>query len=151
MIEIALRQAILANPEVVSYIGDRLYPVAVPEGAPYPLIVYERTSTTRSYTMQQSDGLCVATVDLKILMAPRAGVEQYHELKKLANYVRLAVDGFTQRSPQANSTGATRITYVMVANENDDVFAPAHAEGEDSLGVQLTLNVAYSEPVRSYL
>lgn len=151
MIEIALRNALLLSPEVRSLLGDRVYPLAAPENTAFPCVVYARRSTEREYHMSGSCGEAKATVELAILATPRATADQYYELKKLAGYVRQQLDGYTQRDPASQVTGATRIKYVQITAESDDVFAPAHDEGEDSMGVSLTLEVAFSEPASKYL
>lgn len=151
MIEVTLRNHLLSDPDVKLLLGDRIYPLAAPENATYPLMVYRRSGTNREYMMTGSCGEARATFDLAILAEPQAGVDQYYAMKRAADAVRMALDGFTQRRPEAPATGKTQVKLVQITAESDDVFAPAHDEGQDSMGVAMTLDVMFSEPVRAFM
>lgn len=151
MIEATLRNYVLEDPDVRLLVGERIYPLTAPEGATYPLVVFRRSATARQYHMTGSCGESVATFTVSVMAEPRAGIDQYLQIKNISEALRLALDGYTQRLPSTHGTGSTRIKWVQITAESDETFPPAHAEGQDSMGVSMTLDVAFSEPVRQFM
>lgn len=51
-IEAAVRALLVGAPAVATLVGQRIYPYALPQGATYPAIRYQRISTDRTYSIQ---------------------------------------------------------------------------------------------------
>jgi len=53
----ALRAFLLADPAIAAAVGDRVYPLKMPQGVDAPSIVYQRISGQGDYHMQGASGL----------------------------------------------------------------------------------------------
>ena len=56
MIETAVVAALLADATVAGLVGEGIYPMAVPQGAPVPAIVYQRIFTGPLHTLVGDEG-----------------------------------------------------------------------------------------------
>lgn len=64
MILQAVYQILIGNPGLAALVGDRVYPVVIPEDVPSPVITFQRVTTDREYTKDGPSG--VATVMLQV-------------------------------------------------------------------------------------
>lgn len=145
-VRIAIYQLLTQAPEVARLVADRVYPLALPQNPTFPLILYERTGTARTRSMRGSTGQATATLDLSLMHQPEPNHDQDLELARLAEEVRLLLDGYTQRRPEEYvQFGGTRITRIFVQDERDVLFAPIHGEEIAAQGVLMPLEVAFEE------
>ncbi len=88
VIEEALVAHLLANAGVIAYVGNRIYPLVIPEGVELPAIAYQRISTPRESTHSGPSGLASPRFQFSCVSG------KYSEANGLVNAVRRALDGY---------------------------------------------------------
>jgi hypothetical protein len=78
-----------ASPGVTALVATRIYPMLMPQTAPLPAVTYQRISTERVQGLRGSLGL----IDPRVQVDSWA--ETYGTAKRVAEQVRLALDGYT--------------------------------------------------------
>lgn len=100
-------------PGVAQYVGFQVFPVAVPNGAEFPFIVYRRANITREGSL--AGPLFRPLVNLQI-----ASWSLTHDAaRRLADEVRLSLDGHT------GSLGGCTIHDMRLVSETDDYLDPS--------------------------
>jgi hypothetical protein len=87
MVEIAIRDLLLADTTVSGKVGTRIYPVVLPTDCAYPAITYQLISDTSSPTLT-STGQQQKRVQIDCWS------KTYLEAKQLQTAVRAVLDGF---------------------------------------------------------
>ena len=106
-IETALVTHILADPAIVAVIGNRLYPLAIPQGGEVPAIVYQRVSSPRTLTL---DGDSVNSPRIQF----SCYAETFGQAKQLAMRLYESLDCFS--GVLGNKTKAA----ALMADNRDD-------------------------------
>lgn len=125
----ALYELLTANAGVAALVGDRVYPVKMPQKAAFPAIVYAKSGGARSHSNDGSSGFNRAVFALDCWAASLA------QASAVANAVRLAVDGYRGTVLGVDFNGV-----FLVGEEEgwDDDRAMAYAS--------LDLEVLHNEP-----
>lgn len=89
MIEEGLTSLLLASNQLQQLVGDRIYPVLVPESSPYPCISYQTISEVSDNTSDGPSGY----VDRRIQVD--AWGKSYPDVRHAQDAVRQAIEGFS--------------------------------------------------------
>jgi hypothetical protein len=74
------------DPDVSAIVGDRVYPLIMPQGSPLPAVTYQRISSARFYAHDGPSGLARPMIQLS------CWAESYDEAKQVAALVRKALE-----------------------------------------------------------
>lgn len=135
MIEAELTTLVLADDDVEALVGTRMYPIIAPQNSTLPYIIYRRLSTSRPTTHDDSAGYAQAIVQLTVW------ADKYDEAKGLAEEVRQVLDCYN-----ANDWDNHDVSGVLVLDEKDVASLPEAAGEVPLFGVQLDVEVMFSEP-----
>ena len=106
-------QRLASTPGVARYVGFQIFPVAVPNGAEFPFVVYRRANISRESTL--GGPLLMPEVNLQI-----ASWSLTHDAaRRLADEVRLSLNGYT------GSLGGCKIHDMRLVSETDDYLDPS--------------------------
>ncbi len=86
MIEQTLRSYLLAQPAIAALIGERVYPLVLPQGAALPAITYQRISSVRESSHEGPSGLAHPRFQLNCWSGTYAGA------RAMADAVRPSVN-----------------------------------------------------------
>ena len=106
-IEEALVDLLTDDVATNAIVSGRIYPLAMPQGATMPAVVYQRISGPRVQAHDGPSGLAFPRFQFACIAATFAAA------KTLANALRVAIDGY-----QDTSAGV-RIDAILVQNEID--------------------------------
>lgn len=87
--EEAIRTILEDDADTYGQVGSRIYPQAAPIGSAYPLIVFQRITTTHYRHTTGISGFADASVQVDYY------AKTYAKAKELAEYARLALDGYS--------------------------------------------------------
>ena len=91
LIGIHIKEVLLKDEALRKDIGDRVYPLVIPEGAPqYPFVVYESTGIQPFNT---KDGSCEDSVGVSVAIVSKS----YESVIGIANTVRYDLEGKTAK------------------------------------------------------
>ena len=107
-IESGLYAHLTSDPDVSALVGDRIYPLLVPQDATLPAIAYQRISTGRDETHTGPSGLSQARIQLTCI------ADSYDAAKAVADAVRSSLDGFS------GTMGGINVGACFVTNDRDD-------------------------------
>lgn len=107
---------VTSYPTVQAYIGQRLYPVTLPQNPTYPAATYRRVSTNVQYT-RDGDGVGRARFQVDCYAT------MYSQIISLANVMEDALEAFT-------STMGPNVSRTTVVNRMDDYEWFLLASGE---------------------
>lgn len=107
-IESGLYTHLTNDPDVSALVGDRIYPLLVPQDASLPAIAYQRISTGREEAHTGPSGLCSARIQLTCI------ADSYESAKSVADAVRKSLDGFS------GTMGTFEVGACFVVNDRDD-------------------------------
>jgi len=130
-IEEALYAHLVADSGVAAQIGNRLYPLVIPQDAALPAAAYQRISGPRVLAHDGTLGLADARMQFT------SHAETYSDAKALARAIRESVDGYRG---VMGGAGGVMVQGCSVENETDS-YGPA---GEVRT-VRLDVFVLYSE------
>jgi hypothetical protein len=105
-----LRAHVIADAAVMAMVGDRMFPVKLPQNVLYPALSYNQVSGVRTYD------LCGPTGRVRPRITINSWAETYADARDLAHAVRKAIEGFT--GTMGGSPG-TPIANVTLDNEVD--------------------------------
>ena len=106
-------QRLASTPGVARYVGFQIFPVAVPNGAEFPFVVYRRANISRESTL--GGPLLMAEVNLQI----GSWSLTHDAARRLADEVRLSLNGYT------GSLGGCTIHDMRLVSETDDYLDPS--------------------------
>jgi len=104
MIEYAVRRQLLDNAAVAAIVGDRIYPLTIPQGEPLPVITYRVVATDEDNQEGDADTLARARVQLD------CWAMTHKQANDLARAVRLALPTTTG----ALGSGTNRVEGVSI-------------------------------------
>jgi len=118
---------------IESAAGCPAWPMAVPEGAPTPFLVYRRTGTLRERTLAFQTATPVATFQVWIV------ADSYLAAKDLGEKVRLGVDNF-------NGSGAgLTIDHAFLTDESDGEVDYDEGQDKPTYTIQQIYEIRYCE------
>ena len=79
-----IKSLLLSNKELVSYIGDKVYPLIADTSTTYPFIIYRRSAIVNSSTKDDAD----ESVNVEIYIV----ADKYDESVSIAGLVRKSVE-----------------------------------------------------------
>jgi hypothetical protein len=134
MIYKQFRQRILDKQAIAQAIGTRYYPLAAPQSASLPYIVYGEMGEEGQPTHDGgSSGLCRMTIRLSVW------AENYDEARDIGELIRLLMDGF------AGTAGTGTITSCFKTDQRDRYALPQSGEDMGIFGREIDFRVRYSE------
>ena len=131
----------MASPEkwlrsaITSATTAGVHPVLATQNAPFPLIVYRRTSTRRDRGLTGNFGVPVASFSVSIVS------QTYSEAKDIADSVRRKLDNFT-----GDSDGVKIILTALTA-EQDNMERPPEGQSKPLYRVDQVYDVRFQEIV----
>lgn len=100
-------QAIYTQLQTVTALGDRIYPLVLPQNVKYPAVTYERLDATRYSSFGDDETLAEATVEVSIYGRRNEGYEAHRSVTEACRAV-------LQRQAQGN------VTDMFLDDEEDD-------------------------------
>ena len=116
LIGLHIKRTLEKEADVVRYVGDRIFPLAVPQGIEkYPFVAYDMTGSSGDST---KDGLTddVASVRVSVV------AKKYEEAISIGNLVRYAFEGKTANYEEFSVTDCANITYNDEYLEDYDAY-----------------------------
>lgn len=108
-IESDLYTHLINDSGVSGIVGDRVYPLRLPQGFTLPAISYQRISGDRAKDLQGSTGHTSPRIQID------CWTKKYSDLKNLAEKVRLSLDRFT-----GNLGGGQYVQHVSLEGETEN-------------------------------
>lgn len=108
VVEEGLVTYLLAQPTITGVIGQRLYPIHIPQNPTLPAIAYQRISTPRTYSHQGFSNRARPRIQLTLFAL------SYSACKDLAEKLRAVLAGYR------GLWGTVNIFSTFVDNELDD-------------------------------
>jgi hypothetical protein len=103
---------LVGAPGVACYVGFNVFPIAVPNGAGFPFIVYKRQNITRESHL--SGPMFLPLVSLQVA----SWALSHDAARRLGDEVRLALDGAT------GTLAGVTIEDIRLVSETDDYLDP---------------------------
>lgn len=131
----------MASPEkwlrsaITSATTAGVHPVMATQNAPFPLVVYRRSSTTRERGLTGNFGVPVATFSVSIV------AQTYSEAKDIADAVRRQIDNFT------GDSGGVKIILSELTAEQDNMERPPEGQSKPLYRVDQVYKVRFQELV----
>jgi hypothetical protein len=141
MIEMALRQVLIADPAVFALIGNRCYPAEAPQAPVYPLVIIQEVTNESEYSMDGAVGLGRARFQFN------CDGKSALEVQSLRTALRNALGGFkglvtiTGLSPPQ----AVRIQGAFLVMGHDEPQGELQASGLRTLRKSLDFNIWFEE------
>ncbi len=137
-LEEAIVAYLKAVPGITAQAAGRVYPAPAPEDPTYPLIVYQRISTTRVRSMSGPSQLAKARIQVN------AHAQSYAAAKTLADELRNALDCFQGTFGTVNVSGA-------FLEDDADIFdiEPENIANR-VYGVRMDFIIGYQETLPAY-
>jgi len=122
-----IRDLLIADAAVAAILGDRVYPMQMPNAPEFPLAVVFRVGGAGEYDLQGDAGIEQARVQLDLYTD--AG---YAALDELRNAVRAVLSGYPQNlvAPDASSC---IVDSIMIFNDQDLPTQEFERAGPDDL------------------
>ena len=112
-----------------------VHPVLAPQNAPFPLVVYRRSSTRRERGLGGNFGVPVATFSVSIVS------QSYSEAKDIADAIRLRADNFT------GDFSGVKIITTALTSESDNMERPPEGQSKPLYRVDQVYDVRFQETV----
>ena len=117
LIGLHIKRTLEKEADVVRYVGDRIFPLAVPQGVEkYPFIGYDMTGGHGEST---KDGLTDDVASVRISVVAKT----YEEAILIGNKVRYAFDGKTANYEEFSVTECANVTYNDEYIDDYDAYA----------------------------
>ncbi len=97
-------------------VGDRIYPVVIPQKADMPAVAFQRVSGVREHTMGDDPGLAHPRIQFSCYG------QTYSSAKNTAQEVRKALQD--QRNTTWGGAGGVKVQAIMLENELDLPWEP---------------------------
>ncbi len=107
MIEEALYTHLISHAGLTAIVGNRIYPVLLPQDVTFPAVTYQRISTVREYAQEGPSGLAHPRFQFS------CWAETYEEAKAVAEQIRFALSGYK------GTINNVRIDAVYIEDDND--------------------------------
>jgi hypothetical protein len=112
-----------------------VHPVLATQNAPFPLVVYRRSSTKRERGLGGNFGVPVATFSVSIVS------QTYAEAKDIAEAIRRGIDNFT------GDYGGVKIILTALTAEQDNLERPPEGQSKPLYRVDQVYEVRFQELV----
>ncbi len=89
MFEEVLCSYLINNFGIHALVGDRVYPLMMPQNCPLPAVIYQKISGERLHSLQGDTGYTTPVFQIT------SRADTYSECKALAEQVRLSLQNFT--------------------------------------------------------
>lgn len=134
--EKALDWLLRADAGITALVAGRIYPVATPQDAARPFLLYRRISSRHHQHLSGGSEVCIADIELACV------ADTYSEAVALADAVREVVDGY--RGTAAYGATSTTINSIRLQSETDESF---EIDGRDMplFACNQTYTLAYEE------
>ncbi len=119
------------NTSVIAYVGDRIYPGYIPQGAALPAVTYNQIGGIRSYTHSGPAGLVDGHWQIT------AWTESYAVMDALAGHIRDAFNGYS------GVVNSRHISIIFIENETD--VTALEAEEITKYGKAIDIQILYQE------
>lgn len=129
----AIVTILLGDATVTGLVGDRIYPVYVPQNTPMPAITIQRISAPRVHTFDGPSGMVKSRYQFNSWGTTYGSVEQVVEA------LRLAIDGFV------GTVGGRVIQGISSDDEGDNPVIPAGTDKLRRMGDSMDFDVVYNE------
>jgi len=116
--EHAVYHWLATSTEVASRVGFNIYPVAVPDGAAFPFVVYKRANISREHSL--GGPMFMPEVNLQVA----SWALSHDSAKQLADYVRLTLDG------RIGTAAGVTIHDIRLVSETDDYLDPVSVSAQ---------------------
>ena len=124
LVGIHIKTALLNDEALKKEVGNRVYPLVIPEGTPeYPFIVYGSAGITPTYT---KDGSCEDSVVVSVVVVSKT----YSSAIRIANIARYDLEGVTAEY------GEFEVTDCMLSGSSED-----YLQEIDAFSVTLDFNI----------
>lgn len=124
----AVRAYILADPAITAIIGTRFYPIKAPQAAIYPLVTMRRIVEPRGPHLRGPSGLAAPRYQLDA-WAKETDSAAFSNALRLAELIRLRIDGFSGVLTDASETPDARFQVAIRFDDARDLFEPDPAGG----------------------
>jgi len=118
IIEEALYAYLTNYAELTALVGDRIYPVILPQNTTLPAVTFQRISGIREYSQSGPSGLAHPRFQFS------CWAEKYEEAKAVAEQIRLALEGY--KGMMGGSDGV-RVDAIYVEDDHD-IYDPETKE-----------------------
>lgn len=88
MLESDLRTYLIEDSTLTGYVGERIYPLTLPQGVELPAITYQRVSCVSSYNLDRPNGV----VEVRIQIDTWAS--KYITMKQIAQRIMELLNGY---------------------------------------------------------
>jgi len=112
-IEYQVRAFLLADADVASVVGTRVFPAPAPQNTAAPFVTLQRVSTERVYSDDGYSKLCGPLLQIDCWSDAPEYAGSYLEAKKAAQAVRHALNGFR------GMMGPLRVQETTIETEHD--------------------------------
>lgn len=129
MIEQAIYTILTGHAGLSALIGDRAYPVILPQGTTLPAITFKRNDTSREYSHDGFSGLATPTFEITV-WEPKPLTA-----KQIAAQVRAAM----------NAARRTTVAGVAIGSVTCEDERDAYDQESREVGVQLDFDISHSE------
>lgn len=129
-VEVHLFNRLIGFPGVASLVGSRIFPLKMAPDTKLPAITYQRISGERVLSMDKDSGLAHPRIQFD------AWGNSYAEVKKLAEQVRLALEGYR------DMTSTVMINGVIYLGDTD---LYSEAESTEIYRVSMDFEVWHNE------
>jgi len=95
---------------LTALVGDRIYPIILPQKISFPAVTYQRISGIREYSQSGPSGLAHPRFQFS------CWAKKYQEAKAIAEQVRLALDGY---KGMMGGPDGVRVDAVYIEDDHD--------------------------------
>lgn len=133
--ETALFELLKNVPGLKALIGERIYPLELPQGCEKPAITYRRAGGVRDYDMEGATGLCESRYFIKFYAVKGRSASAYKQAKGLRD---LVVKHLSRRPGFRDQIGNTEIQSAIINDEDDQRLEGATGDGVASVMLDCT-------------
>jgi hypothetical protein len=116
-----VRAYILADPAITAIIDTRFYPVKAPQGGTFPLVTMRRIVEPRFPHLRGPSGLAAPRYQLDA-WTRETGTAAFTEALRLAELIRLRIDGFSGILTDASETPDARLQVAVRFDDARELF-----------------------------
>lgn len=131
--EAVLRNALVANAQVATVMGTRVFPVLAPSTAALPFATYRRAGVLRQHSLSGPIGVPQVSMALDIY------AETYEAVRDLADKCRAVLDGY------GATLNNTEVKHVSLDNEVDGFVQLSGGELPPVYSVTQTYSILWQE------
>ena len=134
MIGKALRAILTTYGPVASVVGNRVYPIFLPEKAKFPAIAFRRTSTQRDPHQRGGGGSIKASLSVSCIS------QDYDQAEELGEAVGVCFNAYR------GEAAGIHVQSVFVEDQSDDPSPSVDGAGQPVFQVVLQIEATYTVP-----